>query len=145
MRSFLSGHKLVPGVLNVKKPPTEIKTLSVCKLKHITTESFKAAFNEDAIDFTSPFDTVLHQFNDELHKSLDATAPLKEIQVPAHQRQPWFNEDVKARHKVVQFNQHCDEHQLLPDFQSAYRQGYSTKMSLIKMMNDVLGVWRERK
>ena len=25
-----------------------------------------------------------------------------------------------------QFNQHCDEHQLLLDFQSAYRQGYST-------------------
>ena len=39
---------------------------------------------------------------------------------------------------LVQFNQHCDEHQLLPDCQSAYRQGYSTKTSLIKVMNDVL-------
>ena len=39
---------------------------------------------------------------------------------------------------LVQFNQHCDGHQLLPDFQSAYRQRYSTKTSLIKMINDVL-------
>ena len=35
------------------------------------------------------------------------------------------------------FNQHCEEHQFLPDFQSAYRQGYSTETSLIKMMNDI--------
>ena len=39
---------------------------------------------------------------------------------------------------LVQFNQHCKEHQLLPDFQSAYRQGYSIETSLIKLMNDVL-------
>ena len=38
---------------------------------------------------------------------------------------------------LVQFNQHCKEHQLLPDFQSVYRQGYSTETSLIKMMNNV--------
>ena len=65
-------------------------------------ESFKVAFNKDAIDLTTPDDTVLHQFNYKLHKALDATASLKEIQVAAHQRQPWFDEDVKARHKVVQ-------------------------------------------
>ena len=101
MGPFLSDHKLVSRVHNIKKQPTEKKTLSVCKLKHITIDNFKAAFNEDAIDLTSPVDTVLHQFNDELHKALDATAPLKEIQVAAHQRQPWFSEDIKARHKVV--------------------------------------------
>ena len=53
---FLSYHKLVSGVLNIKKPPTEKKTLSICKLKHIIIESFKSAFNEDAIDLTSPID-----------------------------------------------------------------------------------------
>ena len=88
-------------VLNIKKPPTEKKTLSVCILKHITVESFKVAFNEDAIDLISPVDTVLHQFSDELHKALDATGPLKEIHVAVHQRQPWFEDHVKARHKVV--------------------------------------------
>ena len=76
---FLSHHKLVFGLLNIKKPPTEKKILSVCELKHITIESFKADFNEDAIDLTSPADTVLYQFNNKLHKALDATAPLKGI------------------------------------------------------------------
>ena len=47
-------------------------------------------------------DTVLYQFNDELCKALDTIAPLKEIQVAVHQRQPWFDGIVKARHKVVQ-------------------------------------------
>ena len=39
---------------------------------------------------------------------------------------------------LVQFNQHCNEHQLFPDFQSMYRHGYSTETSLIKMVNDLL-------
>ena len=98
----MSDHKLMSGVLNIKKPPTEKKTLSVHKLKHITIESFKAAFNKDATDHTSPVDTVVHQLNDKLCKAPGTTAPLKEIQFAAHQRKPWFNKDVKARQKVVQ-------------------------------------------
>ena len=98
---FLSDHKLVSAVLNIKKPPIEKKTLSVHKLKCITEESFKAAFNEDAIDLTSPVDTVLLQLSDELCKALDTIVPLKESQVAVHQRQPWFDEVVKTRYKVV--------------------------------------------
>ena len=44
---------------------------------------------------------ILDQLNDELHKALDTTAPLKLIQVAPCQKQPWFDEIVKARHKVV--------------------------------------------
>ena len=102
MGPFLLDHKLVSAVLNIKKPPTEKETLSVCKLKCITDETFKAALNDEAIDLTYPVDTVLHQLNDELCKALDTIAPLREIQVAVHQRQPWFDEVVKAQHKVVQ-------------------------------------------
>ena len=49
---FLSDYKLVSAVLDIKKPPIEKKS-SVCKLQCITEESFKSAFNEDAIDLTS--------------------------------------------------------------------------------------------
>ena len=38
---------------------------------------------------------------------------------------------------LIQFDEHCREHLLLPDFQSAYRKGYSTETSLIKMTNDI--------
>ena len=99
--SFLSDHKLVTAVVNINKQPIEKKILSVHKLHCITEDSFKSAFNESAIDLTSPVETVLYQLNNELHKALDTIAPLKQIQVPACQKQPWFNEIVKARHKVV--------------------------------------------
>ena len=39
---------------------------------------------------------------------------------------------------LAQFDQHCREHQLLPDFQLAYRKGYSTETSIMKMTNDLL-------
>ena len=99
--SFLSDHKLVTAVLNIDKQPIEKKILSVCKLHCITEDSFKSAFNKNAIDLTSPVETVLYQLNNKLRKSLDTTAPLKQIQVAACQKQPWFNEIVKARHKMV--------------------------------------------
>ena len=70
MGPFLSDHKLVSAVLNINTPPIEKKTLLVCKLKCITEETFKAAFNNEAIDLTSPVNTVLHQLNDEQHKAL---------------------------------------------------------------------------
>ena len=92
--------------LNIHTQPIEKKKLSVRKLHSITKNTFKAVFNESAIDLTLPVDTVLDQLNDELHKALDTIAPLKLIQVAPHQKQPWFNEIVKARHKVVQNREH---------------------------------------
>ena len=39
---------------------------------------------------------------------------------------------------LLQFNEHCDQYGLMPDFQSAYRAGYSTETALIKLANDIL-------
>ena len=49
-----------------------------------------------------------------------------------------FLSKLVERATLAQFDQHYREHQLLPDFQLAYRKGYSTKTSLIKMTNDIL-------
>ena len=38
---------------------------------------------------------------------------------------------------LMQFDEHCRKNHLLPDFQSAYRKGYSTETSLLKMTNDI--------
>ena len=72
---FLSDHKLVTASLNIHRQPIEKKKLSVCKLHSITENSFKAAFNESAIDLILPVETVLYQLNNELHKALDTIAP----------------------------------------------------------------------
>ena len=37
-----------------------------------------------------------------------------------------------------QFNNHCDQHNLLPDFQSVYRKNYSKETALIKLVNEIL-------
>ena len=119
--SFLSDHKLVTALLNINRQPIEKKILSVHKLHCITEDSSKSAFNESAIDLTSPVETVLYQLNDELHKALDAIVPLKQIQVAAHQKQPWFNEIVKARHKVVQNREQIWHKYPAPDTWKAYK------------------------
>ena len=51
---------------------------------------------------------------------------------------PFFSKLVEHT-TLMQFDKHCREHHLLPDFQSAYRKGYSTKTSLMKMTNDIFG------
>lgn len=39
---------------------------------------------------------------------------------------------------LLQFNKHCEDNQLLPDYQSAYREGYSCETSLLRLHNDIL-------
>ena len=119
--SFLSDHKLVTALLNIDRQPIEKKKLSVHKLHGITKNSFKAAFNESAIDLTLPVKTVLYQLNDELCRALDAIAPLKQIQVAPCQKQLWFDEIVKARHKVVQNRERIWHKYPAPDTWKAYK------------------------
>ena len=118
---FLSDHKLVTALLNISRQPVEKKKLSLHKLHGITENSFKATFDESAIDLTLPVETVLYQLNDELCKALDTIAPLQQIQVAPCQKQAWFNEIVKARHKVV-WNREWIWHKYpAPDTQKAYK------------------------
>ena len=39
---------------------------------------------------------------------------------------------------LKQLIEHCENHKLLLDFQSAYRKNYSTETSLIRLTNDIL-------
>ena len=37
-----------------------------------------------------------------------------------------------------QFNDHCKQYSLIPDYQSAYRENYSCETTLAKLVNDIL-------
>ena len=39
---------------------------------------------------------------------------------------------------LEQFNQHCQENSLVPEYQSAYRKNHSCETSLVKLVNDIL-------
>ena len=39
---------------------------------------------------------------------------------------------------LLQLNDHCNTHNLLPEYQSAYRKNYSCETVLVKLHNDLL-------
>ena len=39
---------------------------------------------------------------------------------------------------LLSFSKHLDDHHLLPEYQSAYRKGYSTETLLLKVYNDIM-------
>ena len=46
---------------------------------------------------------------------------------------------------LQQFNNHCHAHNLIPDYQSAYRPNYSCEMALVKITNDILWAMEHQK
>ena len=49
-----------------------------------------------------------------------------------------FISKVMEKCTLQQFTQHCDDHQLLPEFQSAYPKHHGCKTSLLMLTNDIL-------
>ena len=46
---------------------------------------------------------------------------------------------------LQQFMDHCNEHHLMPEYQSAYRENYSCETALLKLTNDVLWSFEDQK
>ena len=46
---------------------------------------------------------------------------------------------------LQQFNNHCDVHNLIPDYQSMYQPNYSCEMALVKITNDILWAMEHQK
>ena len=42
------------------------------------------------------------------------------------------------RAALEQMNNHCEQYNIIPDYQSAYRANYSCETALVKLVNDVL-------
>ena len=51
-----------------------------------------------------------------------------------------FLSKLLAKCAMDHLNEHCDFHKLLPDYQSAYQNGYSCETTLIRLVNDILSL-----
>ena len=51
-----------------------------------------------------------------------------------------FLSKVVEKNVLLRFNKHCDENNLMPDYQSAYRGNFSCKTALLKLTNNLLWV-----
>ena len=49
-----------------------------------------------------------------------------------------FLSKLVERAALDQMNNHCEQHKIILDYQSAYRANYSCKTALVKLVNDVL-------
>ena len=58
-------------------------------------------FNDANLPKGEELDTLLVNLNKELSRIMDVLAPPKEVSLLTHKRQPWYDEKVKAQHKVV--------------------------------------------
>ena len=56
-----------------------------------------------------------------------------------------FLSNVLEKCALLQFNNHCTTNNLLPDYQSAYRECFSCATALVKLMDDILWNMEEQK
>ena len=45
---------------------------------------------------------------------------------------------------LTQFNKHCEDNQLMPDYQSAYRSNYICETSLVKLVSAIFGTLKTK-
>ena len=49
-----------------------------------------------------------------------------------------FISKVVEKCMLTRLNKHCDDNNLLPEYQSAYRKNYSCETAMVKLMDDIL-------
>ena len=55
-----------------------------------------------------------------------------------------FLSKLVERAALDQMNNHCEQHKIIPDYQSAYRANYSCETALVKLVNDVLWCYKNQ-
>ena len=145
---MLTDHAIVFGELNVKKLKATRDKVTVHKFSTITDEMLLDEFNGDIPFDGQDLDQLIANLNDEFRRVINRLAPPKEVTLSTHPRQPWFNDVVKAQHKVVRNREHAWLKYKLNSNWIAYKKErniynrlltYSKHQSLSKKINDLKG------
>ena len=82
--------------INIKKQKYPIQTKEIRDETKLAGPMLAQNFKESAT-----IDEAASQLNTELHKALDATAPIKSIKFNNRPKHPWFNKYIREQKSVV--------------------------------------------
>ena len=98
--TFISDHWAVTLTLGLGAKRLSIWAIQVWKIIEITQEEFTNDFNDNSIDTgLTHLDTLVLQLNGELRRVYENLAPPKQVTLLEHDKQPWFDSDVKSQER----------------------------------------------
>ena len=99
---YISDHCMVSVDINIKKQKYPIKTKEIRDRTKLTGPTLAQNFTPPDFNENTTIDEAASQLNIELHKALDATAPIKSIKFTNRPKHPWFN-------KFIQRTEECSK------------------------------------
>ena len=101
LHGYISDQCMVSVDINIKKQKYPIETKEIRDRMKLTGPTLAQNFTPPDFDENTTINEAASQLNTELHKALDATAPVKTIKFTNRPKQPWFNKFIREQKNVV--------------------------------------------
>ena len=98
---YILDHCMVTVDINIKKQKYLIETKEIRDKTKLAGPTLAQNFTSPEIKESATIDEATSQLNTELHKSLDAMAPIKSIKFTNRPKHPWFNKYIREQKSVV--------------------------------------------
>ena len=105
LHGCISDHCMVSVDINIKKQKYPIKIKEIRDRTKITGSTLAQNFTPQEFNEDTTIDEASIQFNMELLKALDATAPIKSIKFTNKPKHPWLNKFIREQRTVVKYHE----------------------------------------
>ena len=101
LHGYISDHCMVSVNINIKKQKYPIETKEIRDRTKLTGPTLAQNFTPPDFNEDATIDEATSQFNTELLKALDTTAPIKSITLTSRPKHPCFNKFIQVQKSVV--------------------------------------------
>ena len=101
LHGYILDHCMVSVDINMKKQEYPIESKEIRDRTKLTGPTLAQNFTPPDFNEDTTIDETTSQFNTELIKSLDTTAPIKSIKFTNRPKHPWFNKFFREQKSVV--------------------------------------------
>ena len=98
---YLTDHRAVISMLNVKSIQPKRLQKEVRKLNAVKTEKWEEEFNPANVTLTSNLEADVESLSKEFRRVLDTLAPVKNCSVSLKPKKPWFNKELAVEKAKV--------------------------------------------